>query len=42
MRKLHTDEVGGVKMEKNEKRSVLQFEKTYFLHCCSVGFAFQR
>jgi hypothetical protein len=26
--------VGGVKMKKNEKKkSVLQFEKTYFLYC---------
>jgi hypothetical protein len=30
MRKLCTDEVGGVKMKKNEKEHVLQFEKTYF------------
>jgi hypothetical protein len=30
MRKLCIDEVGGVKMEKNEKKSVLQFEKSIF------------
>jgi hypothetical protein len=35
MRKLCTDEVGGVKMKKNEKKrkSILQFEKPYFLYC---------
>jgi hypothetical protein len=33
MRKLCTDEVGGVKMKKNEKKHILQFEKTYFLYC---------
>jgi hypothetical protein len=32
MRKLCTDEIGGVKMKKNEKKWVLQFEKTYFLY----------
>ncbi len=30
MRKLCTNEVGGVKMKKNEKKKVLQFEKMYF------------
>jgi hypothetical protein len=29
MKKLCTDEVGGVKMKKNERKCVLQFEKTY-------------
>jgi hypothetical protein len=33
-------------MKKNEKKSVLQFEKTYFLHCFFLagpfGSAFQR
>jgi hypothetical protein len=33
MRKLCTDEVGGVKMKKNEKKHILQFEKKYFLYC---------
>jgi hypothetical protein len=33
MRKLCADEVGGVKMKKNEKKSVFQFEKIYFLNC---------
>jgi hypothetical protein len=33
MRKLCADEVGGVKMKKNEKRRVLQFEKIYFINC---------
>jgi hypothetical protein len=31
-RKLCTDEVGEVKMKKNEKKCILQFEKTYFLY----------
>jgi hypothetical protein len=44
MRKLCTDEVGGVKMKKNEKKNhVLQFEKLYFLYCSFLGgFAVQR
>jgi hypothetical protein len=46
MRKLCIDEVGEVKMKKNEKKHVLQFEKNVFsllLFCgCSFGFAFQR
>jgi hypothetical protein len=29
-RKLCTDEVGGVKMKKNEKKHVLKFEKNVF------------
>jgi hypothetical protein len=33
MRKLCIDESRGVKMKKNEKKSVLQFKKTYFLYC---------
>jgi hypothetical protein len=33
MRKLCTDEVRGIRMKKNEKKQVLQFEKTYFLYC---------
>jgi hypothetical protein len=33
MRKLFADEVGEVKMKKNERKSVLQFEKIYFLNC---------
>jgi hypothetical protein len=33
MRKLCTDEIGGVKMKKNGKKHILQFEKTYFLNC---------
>ncbi len=33
MRKLCTDEVGGVKLGKNDKKRILRFEKTYFLYC---------
>jgi hypothetical protein len=34
MRKLCTDEVGGVKMKKNgKKKHILQFEKPYCLYC---------
>jgi hypothetical protein len=33
MRKLFADEVGRVKMKKNEKKRVLQFENIYFLNC---------
>jgi hypothetical protein len=33
MRKLCTDEVGGAKMKKDEKKHIFQFEKTYFLYC---------
>jgi len=33
MRKLCTNEVGGVKMNKNKKYHILEFEKTYFLYC---------
>jgi hypothetical protein len=33
MRTLCTNEVWGVKMKKNEKIHVLQFEKIYFLKC---------
>jgi hypothetical protein len=46
MRKLCTDEVGRVKMKKNEKKYVLQFEiNLVFLLLffgCFFGFAFQR
>jgi len=46
MRKLCTDEVGGVRMEKNEKKKqLLQFKKTYFLYSSYLaalfGFVFQ-
>jgi hypothetical protein len=40
MRKLCTEEVGGVKMKKNEKEHVLQFEKKKSLllfFCCSFA-----
>jgi hypothetical protein len=37
LRKLCTDEVGAVKMKKNEKNLLLQFEKTYFLYCSFVA-----
>jgi hypothetical protein len=44
MRKLWADEVGGVKMKKNEKKYALQFENIYSLKLlcfgCSFGFAF--
>jgi len=33
MRKLWTNEVGGVKMTPKKKKHDLQFEKTHFLHC---------
>jgi hypothetical protein len=33
MRKLWTDEVGMVKMKKNEKKPVLQFEKNLLFYC---------
>jgi hypothetical protein len=45
MKKLCTNEVGGVKMKKNEKKSVLQFEKAYLKKInlyYSFGFAFQK
>jgi len=45
MRKLCTDEVGGVKMEKITKKHILQFEKKNSLLLffgCSFGFAFER
>jgi hypothetical protein len=45
MRKLCNDEVGGVKMKKNEKKLILQFEKHIFFISffdCSFGFAFPR
>jgi len=41
-RKLCTDEVGRVKMKKNEKKKpYFVIKKMYFLYC-SFGFAFQR
>jgi hypothetical protein len=33
IRKLWTNEAGGVKMKKNEKKCELQFKKTNFLYC---------
>jgi hypothetical protein len=33
MKKLCIDEVGEVKMKKNEKHCILQFEKKYFFYC---------
>jgi hypothetical protein len=52
MRKLCTDEVGGVNRKKNErkkkkkKKRFLQFEKTYFLSCsfltAHLAFAFEK
>ncbi len=47
MRKLCSDEVRGVKVKKNEKKSVLQFEKksiffTANFWAAPFGFAFQR
>jgi hypothetical protein len=33
MRKLCIDEIGRVKMKKNEKKRVLQFIKAYFYYC---------
>jgi hypothetical protein len=33
MRKLCIDEVGGVKMKKNEKKTCFAIRKTYFLYC---------
>jgi hypothetical protein len=33
MRNLCTDEIGGIKMKKNEKKKCLGFEKTYFFYC---------
>jgi hypothetical protein len=46
MKKLCIDEVGEVKMKKNEKNLILQFEKNIFslllFFGCSFGFAFQR
>jgi hypothetical protein len=46
MRKLCADEVGGVKMEKNEKERVFVIRKNVFslllLFGYSFGFAFQR
>jgi hypothetical protein len=45
MRKLCTDEVGGVKMKKNEKNVFFNLKKGIFFTVffgCSFDFAFQR
>jgi len=46
MRKLWTDEVGGVKMKKNEKKTHFVIQKNVFslllFFGCSFGFPFQR
>jgi hypothetical protein len=42
MRKLCTNEIGGVKMKKNEKKTCFTIRKILFFSGCSFGFAFQR
>jgi hypothetical protein len=41
MRKLCTDETREVKMKKNEKKRILQFEETAYFLCCSLALHFK-